>query len=82
MGSMNTRSVKSSQVPGLSVNFAGSDGLSPSTPNSMRLGPMAPKFRKTEAAPGPPFSAKVTGRSWPSTVYAVQTTSPVFLPAS
>ena len=27
---MNTRSVKSSHVPGLSVNFAGSDGLSPS----------------------------------------------------
>src|ERR1022692_217111 len=78
---MNTMSVKSSQVPGLSVNVAGSEGLSPSSPNLMRFGPMAPRFKYTEAAPGPPFRAKVTGRSLPSSVYEVQTTSPLFLPS-
>src|ERR1039457_1867563 len=78
---MNTKSVKSSHVPGLSVKVAGSEGLSPSSPNLMRFGPMAPRFKYTEAAPGPPFRAKVTGRSLPSTVYEVQTTSPLFLPS-
>ena len=64
IGSMNTMSVaESSHVPGLSINFEGSDGLSPCSPNAMCLGPMAPKFRNTDAAPGPPFSANVTGRS-------------------
>ena len=44
-GSMNTRSVKSSQVPGLSTSRTGSDALSPAAPNWMRLGPMAPRLR-------------------------------------
>src|ERR1700744_1850548 len=67
-GSMNTRSVKLSQVPGLSIGVAGSDGLSPSAPNCTRLGPMAPRFKYPDAAPGPPFRAKVTGRLTPGTV--------------
>src|SRR3569833_987164 len=78
---MKTRSVKSSQVPGLSTRFVGSDGLSPSLPASRCLGPMAPRLRKTEDAPNPPLNANVTGRFWPSTVYAVSTTSPATLPS-
>src|SRR3569833_872169 len=78
---MKTRSVKSSQVPGLSTRFVGSDGLSPSLPASRCLGPMAPRLRKTEDAPNPPLNAKVTGRFGPSTVYAVTTTSPATLPS-
>ena len=58
---MKTRSVKSSQVPGLSLRVAGSEGLSPSSPNLTCLGPIAPRLRYTDAAPGPPFKAKVTG---------------------
>ena len=38
MGSMKTRSVKSSQVPGLSVRVAGSEGLSPSVADVGMLG--------------------------------------------
>ena len=49
---MNTRSVKSSHVPGLSASVTASDGLSPWSPNATRLGPMAPRFRYTDAAPG------------------------------
>ena len=68
---MNTMSVKSSHVPGLSINVAGSDGLCPSAPNATFFGPIAPRFRYTDAAPGPPLNANVTGLSLPSIVYAV-----------
>jgi hypothetical protein len=46
------------------------------------LGPIAPKFRYTDEAPGPPLNAKVTGRSAPSITYEVKTTSPVFFEPS
>ena len=65
IGSMNTRSVKSSQLSGLSRATALSDGASPCAPNWTRLGPIAPRLRKAEAAPGPPLKAKVTGRDAP-----------------
>src|SRR6185437_711930 len=71
IGSRKTRSVKPSQVPGLSLSVAGSEGLSPSLPKARCLGPMAPKLRYTDEAPGPPLTANVTGRSAPGTVYAV-----------
>lgn len=44
-GSMNTRSVKSSQVPGLSCKVAGADALSPSEPKVTTFGPIAPMLR-------------------------------------
>jgi hypothetical protein len=43
-GSMNTMSVKSSQLAGLSSSLVKAEGLSPSAPNCTRLGPIA-KFR-------------------------------------
>lgn len=43
---------------------------------------MAPKFGNTEAVPGPPFSANVTGRFFPGIVYAVYTTCAMVLPLS
>jgi hypothetical protein len=43
---------------------------------------MAPRLRYTDAAPGPPFSAKVTGRLAPGTVYAVNMMLAMVLPFS
>src|SRR5215471_17838127 len=60
-GSMNTRSVKSSHVSGLSTSWTDADGTSFSAPNGTCFGPIAPRFRYTDAAPGPPLNAKVTG---------------------
>src|ERR1700712_2799496 len=53
MGSINTRSVKSSHVPGLSTSVAGSEAESPALANATCFGPIAPRFRYTDEAPGP-----------------------------
>ncbi len=77
--------MKSSHVPGLSFRVAGSDGLCPSAPKSTRFGPIAPRFKYTDAAPGPPLKANVTGLPpgtlGPSMMYDVNTTSPTGLPS-
>ena len=64
-GSTNTRSVKPSQVAGLSTRRTGGLGTAPFSGVSKICGPRAPRCRKTEAAPGPPLKTKLTGRSRP-----------------
>ena len=61
-GSTKTRSVKESQLSGLSLSRAGGRGTVPSSLVTRTFGPAAPSIRKAEAAPGPPLNRKVTGR--------------------
>ena len=60
-GSISTRSVKASQVSGLSVSrtWAPSKPL----PNAARRGPTRPRLRNAEPAPGPPLNTNVIGRA-------------------
>src|SRR5208282_5342906 len=59
---MKTRSVKSSQVSALSTVTGGADGASDVRSKGRRHGPRLPRSSQAEAAPGPPLTAKVTGR--------------------
>src|SRR5450631_102350 len=59
---MKTRSVKSSQVSGLSIVTGGADGPGDARSSGNRHGPRPPRLSQAEAAPGPPLIAKVTGR--------------------
>ena len=61
IGSISTRSVKRSQVSGLSRSLACAKSRA-SGPRSSRRGPTRPRLRKAEAAPGPPLNTKVSGR--------------------
>jgi hypothetical protein len=60
-GSTNTRSVKGSQLSGLSTSLALTPSVSCSG-NCSTTGPAAPSWRKAEPAPGPPLKKKLTGR--------------------
>ena len=81
-GSMNTRSVWSSQVSALSIGTGDRLGTIGS-PNGTRHGPIAPRSSQAEAAPGPPLMANVTARcagSPPFRVNAVVTISACVAP--
>jgi hypothetical protein len=54
--------VKGSHVSAFAVVTGAADGASAAPSIDRRHGPIAPTSRKPEAAPGPPFSAKVIGR--------------------
>ena len=62
-GSINTRSVSSNQLESLSTSEYGAGGPSPRSVSFTRRGPSAPRCSHTDAAPGPPLKAKVTGRA-------------------
>jgi hypothetical protein len=62
-GSIKTRSVKASQVSGLSMRRTLAPSC-PAIPNSATRGPTRPRLRKADAAPGPPLKTKVSGRRW------------------
>ena len=62
-----TRSVKASQVSGLSRIRVAAGSL---PTNSAIRGPTSPSVRKAEAAPGPPLNAKVIGRLAASAFFA------------
>ena len=64
-GSMKTRSVKSSQVDGLSIRCSGGFGTAPSVPARGSGARAAPRCRNTAAAPGPPLKKNATGRVCP-----------------
>src|SRR6266851_10271035 len=68
-GSIITRSVKPSQVSGLSTKRA-AEPSRPLVPNSTMRGPTAPRLRYADAAPGPPLNTNVIGRFAVSAVLA------------
>ena len=60
-GSMNTRSVWSSQLSSLSTSWYGGAGMRPSSSIFTRLGPIAPRCSHTEEEPGPPLNENISG---------------------
>src|SRR5689334_15938104 len=60
---MKTRSVKPSHVCAFSVNRYGGAGGNPFSGSATRIGPAAPRWSQTDAAPGPPLKTNVIGRS-------------------
>src|SRR6266478_9202635 len=61
-GSINTKSVRSSQVDSLSASWYGGGGASPSSVRFALRGATEAMCNQTDDEPGPPLKAKVNGR--------------------